>query len=84
LFTDIVDSTTGAAELGDQRWRDLLDQHHALARAQLERFGGREIATSGDGFFATFPSPTQAVRCAMAVADAVRSRGSDTRRRAYR
>ena len=71
LFTDIVDSTKRAAEWGDRRWRDLLDQHHALVRAQLERFGGREVVTTGDGFFASFPSPTQAVRCALAVTDAV-------------
>jgi class 3 adenylate cyclase len=79
LFTDIVDSTTRAAEWGDRRWRDLLDQHHDLVRARLERYGGREIATTGDGFFATFPSPTQAVRCALSVADGVRSLGIEVR-----
>ena len=71
LFTDIVDSTTRAAELGDRSWRDLLDRHHELVRAQLERFGGREVSTTGDGFFAAFPSPTQAVRCAVAAVEAV-------------
>jgi class 3 adenylate cyclase len=79
LFTDIVDSTTRAAEMGDQRWRDLLDQHHELVRAQLERFGGREVATTGDGFFATFASPTQAVRCALSSAHAVRALGLEIR-----
>lgn len=75
LFTDIVDSTTRAAEWGDRRWRDLLDQHHTLVRTQLERHGGREVSTTGDGFFASFPSPTQAVRCALDVAEAVESLG---------
>jgi class 3 adenylate cyclase len=79
LFTDIVDSTTRAAESGDRRWRDLLDRHHDLVRTQLERFGGREVATTGDGFFASFPSPTQAVRCALAVEDVVRSLGVQIR-----
>ena len=79
LFTDIVGSTTRAAELGDQRWRDLLDQHHHFVRTQLDRFGGREISTTGDGFFGTFPSPTQAVRCALSVADGVRSLGIEVR-----
>jgi len=79
LFTDIVDSTTRAAESGDRRWRDLLDRHHDLVRAQLERFGGREVATTGDGFFASFSSPTQAVRCALAVEDVVRSLGVQIR-----
>lgn len=71
LFTDIVDSTTRAAELGDRRWRDVLDQHHGLVRAELERYGGREIATTGDGFFATFEAPARAVKCALELVDAV-------------
>jgi class 3 adenylate cyclase len=79
LFTDIVDSTTRAAESGDRRWRDLLDRHHDLVRTQLERFGGREVSTTGDGFFASFTSPTQAVRCALAVEDGVRSLGVQIR-----
>jgi class 3 adenylate cyclase len=79
LFTDIVDSTTRAAEWGDRRWRDLLDQHHALVRAQLERYGGREVSTTGDGFFASFPSPTQAVRCGLEVAEAVSTLGVQIR-----
>ena len=79
LFTDIVDSTTRAAELGDRRWRDLLDQHHAVVRAQLERYGGREVSTIGDGFFASFPSPTQAVRCALSAVDAVARIGLEIR-----
>ncbi len=79
LFTDIVDSTTRAAEWGDRRWRDLLDQHHALVRVQLERYGGREVSTTGDGFFASFASPTQAVRCALEVTDAVETLGVQIR-----
>ncbi|MGH2539882.1 MAG: adenylate/guanylate cyclase domain-containing protein [Actinomycetota bacterium] len=75
LFTDIVDSTNRAAEWGDRRWRDLLDQHHALVRVQLQRFGGREVATTGDGFFVSFASPTQAVRCAVEVTQAVEALG---------
>jgi class 3 adenylate cyclase len=79
LFTDIVDSTTRAAGWGDRRWRDLLDQHHALVRSHLERYAGREVATTGDGFFASFASPTQAVRCAIEVAEAVETLGVQIR-----
>jgi class 3 adenylate cyclase len=79
LFTDIVDSTTRAAELGDRRWRDLLDQHHKLVRSELERFTGREVTTTGDGFFATFDGPARAVRCALAIVDAVSSLGFQIR-----
>jgi class 3 adenylate cyclase len=79
LFTDIVDSTTRAADWGDRRWRDLLDQHHAVVRAQLERYAGREVATTGDGFFASFASPTQAVRCALETAEAVAKLGVQIR-----
>jgi class 3 adenylate cyclase len=79
LFTDIVDSTTRAAEWGDRRWRDLLDRHHEVVRAQLARFGGREVSTTGDGFFASFASPTQAVRCALDVAEAVSRLGVQIR-----
>ncbi len=79
LFTDIVDSTSRAAVSGDRRWRDLLDQHHVIVRAQLERYAGREIGTTGDGFFASFASPTQAVRCALAAVDAVDALGVQIR-----
>ena len=75
LFTDIVNSTTLAAEMGDRRWRDMLDQHHALVRRELERFGGREVSTTGDGFFAAFDRPVSAVRCALAAAESVPSAG---------
>lgn len=67
LFTDICESTQRLGELGDQRWRELLDEHHRLVRSQLERFAGREVKTTGDGFLATFDGPTRAVECARAI-----------------
>jgi class 3 adenylate cyclase len=73
LFTDIVNSTTLASELGDRRWRDLLDEHHELGRRELERFGGREVSTTGDGFFAAFDRPIAAVRCGLAMVEVMRS-----------
>jgi pimeloyl-ACP methyl ester carboxylesterase/class 3 adenylate cyclase len=71
LFTDIVGSTARAAELGDRRWRDLLEGHHALVRTELDRFRGREIVTAGDGFLATFDGPARGIRCAHAIVTAV-------------
>jgi class 3 adenylate cyclase len=79
LFTDIVGSTQHVAELGDRRWAELLGEHHALVRRELERFRGQEVDTAGDGFFATFDGPARAVRCAMSVRDAVRSLGLEVR-----
>jgi DNA-binding SARP family transcriptional activator/class 3 adenylate cyclase/alpha-beta hydrolase superfamily lysophospholipase len=79
LFTDIVGSTAKAAELGDRAWRALLSQHHQLVRAQIARFRGREVDTTGDGFFATFDGPARAVRCAAAIVDAVRALGLEVR-----
>ncbi len=79
LFTDIVDSTRLATELGDRRWRDLLEQHQKLVRAQLRRFEGREIKTTGDGFLATFDGPTRAAECARAIADEMPSLGIEVR-----
>jgi len=64
LFTDIVDSTVHAAELGDGRWRSVLDRHEVIVRRELERHRGKEIKTTGDGFLATFDGPARAVRCA--------------------
>src|SRR5918999_85209 len=72
LFTDIVGSTERAVELGDRRWRDALEQHHAIVRRELQRFQGREIDTAGDGFLATFDGPARAIRCACAIRDALR------------
>jgi class 3 adenylate cyclase len=79
LFTDIVDSTRRAAELGDAGWAKLLQEHHAVVRRQLELHRGREVDTAGDGFFATFDGPARAVRCACAVRDAVRDAGLEIR-----
>ncbi|HEX2089309.1 MAG TPA: alpha/beta fold hydrolase [Actinomycetota bacterium] len=79
LFTDIVESTTRAAEVGDRQWRDLLDHHNRVVRVQLERFRGREVATTGDGFLATFDGPGRAVRCAAAIMDALPSVGVQIR-----
>jgi len=79
LFTDIVGSTRRAEELGDARWNDVLAEHHALVRRQLELFKGREIKTTGDGFLATFESPGRAVQAARAIRDAVRRIGLEVR-----
>jgi class 3 adenylate cyclase len=79
LFTDLVGSTSLASELGDRRWRDLLEQHHATVRRELARFGGRELDTAGDGFFATFDGPARAIRCARSIVEAVRLLGLDVR-----
>jgi class 3 adenylate cyclase len=72
LFTDIVGSTSRAAELGDRRWRDLVEQHHTAVRRQLARFDGQEVDTAGDGFFATFDGPARAIRCARAIVEALK------------
>ena len=79
LFSDIVGSTTRAAELGDTRWRQLLGEHHACVRRQLARFRGVELDTAGDGFFARFDGPARAIRCALAIRDAVREIGLQVR-----
>jgi class 3 adenylate cyclase len=71
LMTDIVDSTKKVAELGDREWRVILDCHAHATRCQFKRFGGREVGNRGDGFIGIFPTPTRAVRCAAAVADAI-------------
>ena len=73
LFTDIVESSKRAVELGDPRWRDLLERHHSLVRGELNRFRGNEVDTAGDGFFATFDGPARGIRCACAIRDAVPS-----------
>jgi class 3 adenylate cyclase len=79
LFTDIVDSTRRAAEIGDRNWHALLDAHDAVVRSQLGRFRGREVSTSGDGFLATFDGPQRAIRCAMAIRDTVQALGIEVR-----
>jgi class 3 adenylate cyclase len=79
LFTDIVDSTARAAELGDSGWRELVQAHHRLVRRQLTRFRGTEIDTAGDGFFASFDGPARAIRCACAISEGVRELGIEVR-----
>jgi len=79
FFTDIVDSTRRASEIGDRDWHALLDAHDAIVRSQLARFRGREVNTSGDGFLAMFDGPQRAIRCAMSIRDAVRSLGIEVR-----
>jgi class 3 adenylate cyclase len=80
MFTDIVDATARAAELGDRRWRDLLAQHDRDVREELARFDGREVKTVGDGFLATFDGPpSRALRCARAVTRAARDLGVHVR-----
>ena len=79
LFTDIVGSTELAASLGDQAWRRLVAAHHAAVRRELRRFGGREVDTAGDGFFATFGQPAQAVRAADRIVTAVAKLGVSVR-----
>jgi class 3 adenylate cyclase len=79
LFTDIVDSTRRAAEMGDRDWHALLDAHDAVVRSQLARFRGREVNRTGDGFLAMFDGPQRAIRCAMAIRDAVQALGIEVR-----
>jgi pimeloyl-ACP methyl ester carboxylesterase/class 3 adenylate cyclase len=79
LFTDIVGSTAKAVELGDRRWRELVEEHHVLVRGQLARYRGRELDTAGDGFFASFDGPARAIRCACAITEGVHALGIDVR-----
>jgi class 3 adenylate cyclase len=79
LFTDIVDSTRRAVELGDRRWRELLEQHDQITCAEVARFKGRVVKHTGDGFLATFDGPTRAVRCAATLAERIPQLGIDVR-----
>ena len=79
LFTDIVTSTERSAQLGDRRWKDLLDQHDTLIRPELERHRGRLVKNTGDGILATFDGPARAIRCAQAIATSVKSLGIEVR-----
>jgi class 3 adenylate cyclase len=79
LFTDVVDSTRKQAELGDRRYRDLIEEHHVIVRDGLERWRGRESATAGDGFYATFEGPARAIRCALEIEQRVRDLGIEVR-----
>jgi class 3 adenylate cyclase len=79
LFTDIVASTQRAADLGDKRWRELVANHNTIVRTLLGRYRGREIDTAGDGFFVSFDGPVRAVRCAIAITEAIRPLGIEVR-----
>jgi pimeloyl-ACP methyl ester carboxylesterase len=79
LFTDIVGSTELAVDLGDRRWRDLLERHNTLVRQELGRFRGRELNTAGDGFLATFDGPARAIACAASIRDEARGLGIQIR-----
>jgi class 3 adenylate cyclase len=79
LFTDIVGSTERAARLGDRRWLDLLEAHHATVRAHLTAFDGREVDCAGDGFFATFATASNAIGCGQAIGTSVRRLGLEVR-----
>ncbi len=79
MFTDIVGSTKLAADLGDRRWAELLEDHHHLVRRELARFRGREVDTAGDGFLATFDGPARAIWCASAIREVVKGLGIEIR-----
>jgi class 3 adenylate cyclase len=79
MFTDIVDSTSHAAALGDRAWRRLLDRHNDVVRQEIERFRGRTVKNLGDGFLATFDGPARAVRCAAAISDRMHPLGIQVR-----
>jgi class 3 adenylate cyclase len=79
LFTDIVGSTEAAASMGDQRWKELLEMHNMVSARQISRFQGRLVNTTGDGVVATFDGPARAIRCALAIRDAVRGLGIEIR-----
>ena len=79
LFTDIVDSTNQVSELGDRRWKELLERYYTLSRTELDRFRGREVKTTSDGFLATFDGPARAIRCACAIGDDARQLGLSVR-----
>jgi class 3 adenylate cyclase len=79
VFTDLSGSTETLARIGDSRWRSMLAEHNEAARAQIERFGGREVATTGDGFLVMFDSPARAVRGAAGMLDAASAHGLTAR-----
>ena len=79
LFTDMVDSTRRQAELGDRRWKELVERHHAAVREQVARHRGEEQDTAGDGFYVRFDGPARAIRCALDIVEAVRRLGIEIR-----
>ena len=85
LFTDIVESTAKAAEVGDRAWRQLMDRHLQMAQSEVRRWMGQHIESTGDGIMATFDTPTRALRCAFALHDIVHWAGpGDARRHPHR
>ncbi len=79
MFTDIVDSTKRAVQLGDDKWTSLLERHNEVTRVQIDHFGGREVKQTGDGFLSSFNSPTRAIRCATAIRQATSEIGLQVR-----
>ncbi|HVC70331.1 MAG TPA: adenylate/guanylate cyclase domain-containing protein [Acidimicrobiales bacterium] len=79
MFTDIVRSTAHATRLGDHRWAQMLDRHDSIVASELERFRGRKVNPTGDGLLATFDGPARAIKCAMAICEAVRALGIEVR-----
>jgi class 3 adenylate cyclase len=79
LFLDLVESTKRASEVGDSEWRNLLETYYSVVRKAIARYRGREIDTSGDGFFITFDGPARAIACAMEIIQAVRQAGLEVR-----
>jgi class 3 adenylate cyclase len=79
LFTDIVDSTSTQASLGDHGWKELIERHHAIVRGLLARYRGQEQDTAGDGFFSRFEGPARAIRCAGEIVDRVGELGIEVR-----
>jgi class 3 adenylate cyclase len=79
LFTDIVDSTRHAADVGDSEWRALIRRHDEIVHSQVQHFGGREIDRTGDGFLSAFDSPARAIRCAQAISAAMQTIGLQVR-----
>ncbi len=79
MFNDIVGSTERAAEMGDRLWRDLLENHYSLLRRELNRFGGNEVKTTGDGMLATFDIPARGIRCARSITEVVKQNGIEVR-----
>ena len=79
LFTDIVDSTKIATEMGDAKWSELLEAHHQAVRMNLDIFRGHEVKTTGDGFHATFDGPARAIQCAVAIRESTRQLGLNLR-----
>jgi class 3 adenylate cyclase len=79
LFTDIVDSTARAADVGDRAWRQLLDRHDEVARTEVDRWHGRFVKNTGDGILATFDAPTRALRCAFGLRDSLAGLGLEIR-----